>query len=64
MPDNKNPIPFNPEMLTIRQSKEALDALHLIFAGIARVDAGEVDASNLLFHIRQQRDSLARMWER
>jgi hypothetical protein len=57
-----NPIPFNPETLTIRQIKDAAETLRFVFEGLARLDAGEVEASNFLFHLRQQRDSLARQW--
>jgi len=62
MEKTANPIPFNPETLTVRQMKDAVEALGMIFSGIERVRAGEVDIPNFLFHIEQQRDSLAQRW--
>lgn len=58
-----NPIPFNPESLTIQQAKDGLDVLSLIFNGAERVKAGEIGVENLIFHIIGWRDELAKRWE-
>lgn len=57
-----NPIPFNPESLTVRQAKEGLELLRDTIAGLQRFDRGEIDVNNLLHNVRQRVAGLNRDW--
>jgi hypothetical protein len=59
-----NPIPFNPEGLTIRQMKDAADTLSMIFEGIERVENDGVPAENLIHNMKAWRDSLSAQWKK
>lgn len=60
MPESKpvNPIPFNPDTMTVSQLKECAEVLSRMFDGIAR----EVPADNMMFHLKQARDDMANRW--
>ena len=51
-----NPIPFNPELMTVKQLKRCAEALRALFDGLER----EVDAANIIHHLRQWRDQMQR----
>lgn len=58
-----NPIPFNPETLTISQAKECVYTLKMVFDALDR-DVAETDPHNLIHNMRAWRDSLAVQWQR
>jgi hypothetical protein len=47
-----NPIPFNPDTMTVSQLKECAETLRMAFDGIAR----GVDAENIVHNLEQARD--------
>ena len=55
----KNPIPFNPDTMTVSQLKWCADTLRMLFDGVERPD---VDDSNVMHHLRQAREWADKNW--
>lgn len=55
----KNPIPFNPDTMTVSQLKWCADTLHQLFDGVARDDAPD---DRLLAYLRQAREWALQNW--
>lgn len=58
-PTKANPIPFNPDGMTVRQLRHIAETMRTLFDGNARPD---VDPSNVLFHLEQAREWMLREW--
>lgn len=54
-----NPIPFNPDTMTVSHLKECADALSLAFQGIER----GVDAENIVHQLEAARDYQLRKYK-
>jgi hypothetical protein len=61
MADKLNPIPFNPDTLTISQAKQCVEALSQLYDALDR-GLHETDPNNVLFHMEQGRDALRKQW--
>lgn len=53
-----DPIPFNPDGMTVRELKDCAELLHRTFDAIDR----EVDDHNIVYHIKEARDQFRRTW--
>lgn len=53
-----NPIPFNPDGMTVRELKDCAELLFRLFDGLDR----GVDAHNTVFHLDAAREQFQRTW--
>lgn len=61
MAQKLNPIPFNPDTMTISQIKDCAEALSQLYDALDR-GLDETDPNNVLFHMKRGRDALRKRW--
>jgi hypothetical protein len=59
----ENPIPFNPETMTVKQLKECADALRIMFNMLNR-GSGYDQHVSMFYHLVQIRDDFVNRWSK
>lgn len=55
-----DPIPFNPNGMTVQELKDCAELLYRTFGAIDR----EVDDHNIVYHLKVAREQFRRTWRR
>ena len=55
----ENPIPFNPDHMTLVALKDTANFARWLFDSVGRTD---IETENLLFHIEKYRELFLRTW--